>query len=65
MAILTFHMAEVCILPNRFNPGTEILSLYIILPSFIQIGQELFEIIDQHTQTDTQTDRHTDTHTRR
>ena len=37
-----------------------ILSLYIILPSFIEIGQELFEIIEvsTQTQTDTQTHRH-------
>ena len=52
-------MAEVCVLPNQFMSflkGTEILSLYIILPNFIKIGQELFEIID--IKTDTQTDRH-------
>ena len=56
-------MAKVCVLPDRFissSKGTEILSIYIILPSFIKIGQELFEIIDQqtHTQTHTQTHRH-------
>ena len=35
-------------------------SQHIILPSFIKIGQELFEIIDQqiYIQTDTQTHRH-------
>ena len=57
-------MAEVCVLLNRFissSKGTEILSLYIILPSFIKIGQELFEIIEVnvHTHTDTQTDTYT------
>ena len=36
--------------------ATCLLSLYIILPSFIKIGQELFEIID--IKTDTHTDRH-------
>ena len=58
-------MAEVCVLPDRFIPsskGTDILSMYIILPGFIEIGQELFEIIWvqtlTHTQTDTQTHRH-------
>ena len=55
-------MAEVCVLLNRFIPSSkriEILSFYIILPSFIKIGQELFEIIEvkihTHTHTDTMT----------
>ena len=34
-----------------------------ILPNFIKIGQELFEIIDNKTHTHTQTDRQTDTQT--
>ena len=54
-------MGEVCVLPDQFTPsskGTCILSLYIILPSFIKIGQELFEIID--IKTDRQTHRLTD-----
>ena len=44
------------------SKGTELLSLYTILPSFIKIGQELFELIDGqlHTQTDRQTDTHRD-----
>ena len=63
MAILKFQMGEVCILLNRFNPsskGTCILSFYTILPNFIKIGQELFEIIDKntHTHTHTLTHRH-------
>ena len=63
MAILTFQMGQVSVLPNRFiwsSKGTEILSLYIILPNFIQIGQELFEIINR--QTHRHTHRHTHTH---
>ena len=65
MAILTFQMGKVCVLPNSFISswkGTEILSLYIILPSLIKIGQELFEIIEVkiHTQTDRHTHRHND-----
>ena len=42
---------------NSSSKGTELLSLYTILPSFIKIGQELFEIIDiqPHTHTNTQT----------
>ena len=64
MAILTFQMGEVWVLPNRFIPsskGTCILSLYIIMPNFIKIGWELFEIIDikTHGHTDTQTDTYT------
>ena len=56
-------MAKVCVLPNQFISslkGTEIFSLYIILPSFIKIGRELFEIIDIkiYRHTDTQTHRH-------
>ena len=56
-------MAKVCFLLNRFIPSskdTEILSLYNILPNFIKISQELFEIIDIkiYTHTDTQTHRH-------
>ena len=42
---------------------TCILSIYIIMPNFIKIGRELFEIID--IKTHTQTDRHTDTQTDR
>ena len=63
MAILKFQMGEVCVLPNRFNPsskGTCILSFYIIMPNFIKIGRELFEIIDIKIYT--QTDRHTHRH---
>ena len=44
---------------NRLSSSSKeicLLSLYIILPTFIKIGQELFEIIDINT--DTQTDRH-------
>ena len=61
---LTFQITEVWFLPNRIMPsskGTKIQSLYIILQSFIKKGQEIFEIIDQHIQT--QTDTHTDTYT--
>ena len=65
MAIWTFLMGEVCVLPDRFissSKGTCILSFYIILPNFIKIGQELFEIIDikTHRHTHRQTDRHND-----
>ena len=51
MAILTFKMAEVCVLLDRFFPtsGTAILSLYIILPNFIKIGLKLFETINIQT----------------
>ena len=45
-------MGEVCVLPNRFISslkGICLLLFYIILPSFINIGQELFEIIDIKT----------------
>ena len=62
---LTFQMDKVCVLPDRFFSTSErtcILSLYTILPSFIKIGQELFEIIEVNTQTHTH--RHTDTYTR-
>ena len=50
-------MGEVCVLPVRFissSKGNCLLSLYIILPSFIKIGRELFELIDikNHTHTD-------------
>ena len=54
MAISTFQMDEVWILPDRFIPslkGTCNLLLYIILPNFIKIGQELFEIIWVQTHT--------------
>ena len=69
MTILKFQMGEVCALSNRFNPsskGSCILSFYIILPNFIKIGQELFEIIDIkiYRHTDRHTHRHTDTYTR-
>ena len=47
---------------NSSSKGTEILPFYIILPSFIKIGQELFEIIDRQTHTHTHTDRHTHRH---
>ena len=62
MAILTFQMGEVWVLPDGFilsSKGTCILSIYIIMPNFIKIGQKLFEIID--IKTDTQTDRQTHT----
>ena len=60
-------MAKVCVLLNQFISslkGAEIFSLYIILPSFIKIGQELFEIIweQTHRHTDTHTDRHIHRH---
>ena len=54
------------VLINRLSSsskGTCTLSLYIILPSFIKIGQELFEI-NSIKRTDTHTDTHTDTYTR-
>ena len=63
MSILTTLLGEVCVLSTRLissSKGTELLSLYTILPSFIEIGQELFEIIERHTHR--QTDRHTHTH---
>ena len=63
MVISKFQMGEVCTLPQGFIPsskGIYSLSLYIILPNLIKIGQELFEIIDINTYT--QTDRHTDRH---
>ena len=44
MTISIFQMDEVWILTS--SKGTCILSLYTILPSFIKIGQELFEIIE-------------------
>ena len=61
-------MGEVCVLPVRFissSKGNCLLSLYIILPSFIKIGRELFELIDikTHTHTDRHTHRQTDTQT--
>ena len=46
-------MGEVCIQLNRFIPSSKrtcILLLYIILPSLIKIGQELFEIQLKFTQ---------------
>ena len=60
MSILIFQMDEVCVLPDRFissSKRTCLLSLYIILPGFIKIGRELFEIIEvqTHTHTHTQT----------
>ena len=41
-------------------------SLHIILPSFIEIGQELFEIIEEktHPHTHPHTNTQTDTYTR-
>ena len=59
MSILTILLGEVALLPKQLissSKGTELLSLYTILPSFIQIGQELFEL------SVAQTHRHTDTH---
>ena len=55
MAILT-EIDEVCVLPDRsFHLRKE---PDITMPSFINISQNLFEIIDikTHTQTDRQTD---------
>ena len=52
MVILKFQMSKICVLPNWFNPSSKrtcIVSFYIILPSFIKIGQKLFEIIDKNT----------------
>merc|ERR1712219_33839 len=63
MAISKFQMGEVCALSNNLNPsskGSCILTFYIILPNFIKIGQELFEIIDIQTHRHT----HRQTHTR-
>ena len=40
------------------SKGTCTLLLYIILPSFIKIGQELFEIIDPQTHRQTHKGRH-------
>ena len=51
------------VLLDRFIPslkGTCILLLYIILPSFIKIGQELFEMIEVNTQTQTDRQKHAD-----
>ena len=63
MSILTILLGEVCSSTNWLissSKGTELLSLYTILPSFIEISQELFEIIEVQTltHTDRQTDRH-------
>ena len=63
MVILKFQMGKVCILSKRFPSsliGFWLLSLYIILLNFIEIGAELFEIseVQNQTQTHTQTDRH-------
>ena len=54
-------MGEVCVLPHGFIPsskGTCTFLLYIILTSVIEIGQELFEIIEVNNHT--QTHRHND-----
>ena len=50
---------------SHLQKGICLLSLYIILPSFIKIGLEHFEInhIKTHRHTDTQTDTQTDTYT--
>ena len=40
---------------NLSSERTEILSLYTVLPNFMKIGWELFELIEWHT--DRQTDR--------
>ena len=65
MSIFTTLLGEVCVLSARSissSKGTELLSLYTILPSFIKIGQELFKIIDiqPHTHTHTHTQIHAD-----
>ena len=64
MSILTTLLDKVCVLSTRSissSKGTEILSLYTVLPNFMKIGWELFELIewytDTHTHTHTQTDR--------
>ena len=61
MSILATLLGEVCVVSMRSissSKGTEILSLYNILPRFIKIGQELFELsvgqTDRHTHTDRQ-----------
>ena len=59
-------IGKVCVLLDRFissSKGNCLLSLYIILQSFIKIGRELFELID--IKTHRQTDRHTDRQTHR
>ena len=61
MAISKFQMGEVCALSNRLNPslkGSCILSYNMILPNFIIIGQELFEMIEVNTDRKTDTHRH-------
>ena len=58
MSILATLLGEVCVLSVRSISslkGTELLALYTILPIFIKIGQELFEL--SVGQTDTHTDR--------
>ena len=50
--LTSFRLSRLCSSPK----GTGILSLYIILPSFIKIGQELFEI--NRIKTDRHTHRH-------
>ena len=47
MAILTFQMGEVCVLPDRFIPSSQetyISTLYIILPSFFKNVPPPFEM---------------------
>ena len=54
MSILTTLLGKVCVLSTRLSSsskGTEIILLYIILPCFIEISQEFFEIIDINNQT--------------
>ena len=61
MGILTFQMGKVCVLSNRFissSKGICLLWLYTILPNFIKIGQEFFEIIEVNVHTHTHTHRH-------
>ena len=61
MANLEFQLDEVCALQKRFfssSKGTCILSIFIILPSFIKISPELFGIIEVKTNTQRQTLRH-------
>ena len=58
-------MGEVCALPNRFHLTSKrmcIVPKYIILLSFIKIGQDLFEIIDINTHTHEHTRAHTHRH---
>ena len=59
ISIFFILLDEVCVLSKwsiSFSKGTELLSLYAILPNFIKIGQELSELWlpQTHRQTDRQ-----------